>query len=113
MAAMAASKKYPKTLSAPVDDDTWQWFNDQAEAEDRTPGAHLRRLILSHRREVEKAEGLGAEFLKAVHRNLEGVIPVEHPAQGSTVYTAPHDPNVSVTWPPPSEPVDPDDEGMT
>lgn len=49
------SKKYPKTLSAPVDVETWEWFTAQADALDRTVGAQLRRVILAHRKQHEIA----------------------------------------------------------
>jgi len=52
---MPPPKKFPKTLSAPVDEDLWKWFTDRAEAASRTVGAELRVLIQAQRdREMQR-----------------------------------------------------------
>lgn len=48
-------KRYPKSLTAPVDQETWEWFAAEAEAKDRTIGAHLRRVIRAYRIDTENA----------------------------------------------------------
>lgn len=101
MPAMADSKKYPKTLSAPVDEDTWKWFNDQAEAQFRKAGAHLRWLILEHRKDVDSVK-LAESFSQAVAKDLR--VPItESMANAAAVY-AKH---------PLPEPEPEPDEGMT
>ena len=61
------SDKFPRSLTAPVDEETYAWFKAQAEAEDRTPGAHLRRLILAHRDAVDTVD---QRFATAVERQI-------------------------------------------
>lgn len=57
--------KYPKTLTAPVDEATYTWFVAQADAADRTIGAHLRRVILAHREQFETASRFAGAAARA------------------------------------------------
>lgn len=95
------SKKYPRSLTAPVDEDTWNWFRNQADAQFRTPGAHLRWLILQYRDKVNYNQQLAEEFNQAVDRSL---------AEPPTVYTAPHDPSIKIMI---ENPSDDEFEGVT
>lgn len=53
------NKRYPKSLTAPVTEELWTWFSAQADAEDRTIGAHLRRLIQAQYDREQRRETLG------------------------------------------------------
>lgn len=62
-------KRYPKSLTAPVDQETWEWFAAEAEAKDRTIGAHLRRVIRGYRINTENRI-VATGFATAVDRQI-------------------------------------------